>query len=210
MEYLTAKQTVGKLKQGRVTDISEAYFSQLVKIGAIPHHTIPGKKRKLYLYDEVKKALSRIQDPTRDAQREAIVRTKVEKKLNEEETITHSDERTKERIYINDLYMNSRAIYAKMKDIDKKEYMELLEETPRDEWQYDTKEECYKSDTEIIYSTGVLIELLFDYIEEMREVKTITDDEYKIALEFDHIIKKQIVSSMLDESWYSIDTKKIK
>ena len=78
MEYLTAKQTVGKLKQGRVTDISEAYFSQLVKIGAIPHHTVPGKKRKLYLYDEVKEALSRIQDPTRDAQRDAVKAKKIE------------------------------------------------------------------------------------------------------------------------------------
>jgi hypothetical protein len=71
MEYLTAKQTIGKLKQGRVTDISEAYFSQLVSMGAIPFHTIPGKKRKLYLYDEVKIALANIQDPSRDAQREA-------------------------------------------------------------------------------------------------------------------------------------------
>jgi hypothetical protein len=70
MEYLTAKQTIGKLKQGRVTDISESYFSQLVKVGAIPYHTIPGKKRKLYLYDEVKKALDGIRDPSRDAQRE--------------------------------------------------------------------------------------------------------------------------------------------
>lgn len=84
MEYITAKQTINKLKQGRVTDISEAYFSQLVSAGAIPNHTIPGKKRKLYLYDEVKKALADIQDPTRNPQREANSSkraTEAEKKL---------------------------------------------------------------------------------------------------------------------------------
>ena len=78
MEYLNAKQIIGRLKQGRVTDISEAYFSQLVRDGAIPNHTIPGKKRKMYVYDEVKQALANIQDPTRDAQREANAERKRE------------------------------------------------------------------------------------------------------------------------------------
>lgn len=82
MEYLTAKQIIGRLKQGRVTDISEAYFSQRVRDGCIPYHTLPGKKRKLYLYDEVKQSLADTQDPTRDAQREANALAKENKKLN--------------------------------------------------------------------------------------------------------------------------------
>ena len=90
MEYLTAKQTLGKLKQGRVTDISEAYFSQLVSMGAIPFHTIPGKKRKHYLYDEVKEALANFQDPSRDAQREANAKERVSK---QEALNTIADER---------------------------------------------------------------------------------------------------------------------
>lgn len=94
MEYLTAKQTINKLKQGRVTDISEAYFSQLVSTGALPFHTIPGKKRKLYLYDEVKKALADIQDPTRDAQREAIAR---KKKLLQKQNLSKTKEELTQR-----------------------------------------------------------------------------------------------------------------
>lgn len=91
MEYLTAKQVIGKLKQGRVTDISEAYFSQLVSSGAMPYHIIPGKKRKLYVYDEVKSALKGIQDPSRDAQREA----NAEKREANRVRTTISDEREK-------------------------------------------------------------------------------------------------------------------
>lgn len=81
MEYLTAKQIIGKLKQGRVMDISEAYFSQLVKTGFIPSHTMPGKRRKLYLYDEVKEMLDTIKDPSREPQREANKRKREENKL---------------------------------------------------------------------------------------------------------------------------------
>lgn len=82
MEYLNAKQIIGRLKQGRVADISEAYFSQLVRGGYIPYHKLKGKRRKLFLYEEVKKALSDMQDPTRDAQREANARRREKKQTH--------------------------------------------------------------------------------------------------------------------------------
>jgi len=94
MEYLTAKQTLGKLRQGKVTDISEAYFSQLVSAGALPFHTIPGKKRKLYLYDEVKKALADIQDPSREEQREEKRVEKAHKALMNEREKINTDYRS--------------------------------------------------------------------------------------------------------------------
>ena len=83
MDLILAKEVVSKLKQGGAADISVAYFSQLVTMGVIPFHVIPGKKRKLFYYDEAKRALLENQDPTRDAQRDANKREKETKKLNE-------------------------------------------------------------------------------------------------------------------------------
>ena len=120
MDYLTAKQTIGKLKQGRVTDISEAYFSQLVSMGAIPFHMIPGKKRKLYLYDEVKKALANSRDPSRDAQREVH---QVNREAKADETIKEA---------INDRYQDAKKTlsfsveeFAKGKSLSEKVLMEI-------------------------------------------------------------------------------------
>ncbi|WP_292660251.1 hypothetical protein [Nitratifractor sp.] len=77
-EYLTARQVVNKLRQGRVMKISEAYFSQLVAAGVIPYHTIPGKRRKFYLYSETKEAILSARDPSREAQRQANERKRNE------------------------------------------------------------------------------------------------------------------------------------
>lgn len=76
MDLITAKSVVMKLRQGGVMDISEPYFSMMVRDGYIPFHTIPGKKRKLFRYHEAKQALLDSQDPSRDAQREAVKREK--------------------------------------------------------------------------------------------------------------------------------------
>ncbi len=82
MELITAKEVVQKLKQGGTADISTAYFSKLVTKKIIPFHTVPGKKRKMFIYDEAKKALIDSQDPTRDAQREANAIARATKCLN--------------------------------------------------------------------------------------------------------------------------------
>ncbi|ADV45488.1 hypothetical protein [Nitratifractor salsuginis] len=70
-EYLTAREVVGRLKMGKVASFTESYFSQLVRDGAIPYHRKPGKKRRLFIFDEVKEALEGIRDPSRDPQRKA-------------------------------------------------------------------------------------------------------------------------------------------
>jgi hypothetical protein len=62
-EYLSAREVVGRLKMGGVARITEAYFSQLVRDGKIPFHRLPGKRRKVYLYDEVKEAIIEARDP---------------------------------------------------------------------------------------------------------------------------------------------------
>ena len=77
-EYLTARQVVGKLRQGKVAKISEAYFSQLVHDGVIPAHTLPGKKRKFYRYEEAKAAILGARDPSREPQRQANERKRIE------------------------------------------------------------------------------------------------------------------------------------
>lgn len=82
MDLITAKEVVGKLKQGGTANISTAYFSKLVTIGHIPYHTVAGKKRKMFKYEEAKKALIQSQDPSRDAQREANVLAKENKEIN--------------------------------------------------------------------------------------------------------------------------------
>ena len=77
-EYLTARQVVNKLRQGRVMKISEAYFSQLVAAGVVPYHTLPGKRRKFYRYDEAKEAILGARDPSRESQRQANERKRNE------------------------------------------------------------------------------------------------------------------------------------
>ena len=71
MELLNAKETIGRLRMGKVADIGRSYFSKLVKDGYIPYRKAKGRRRKLFVYDEVKQALLDMQDPSRDAQREA-------------------------------------------------------------------------------------------------------------------------------------------
>lgn len=81
MEYLNAKQVIGKLKQGGTCSITESYFSQLVKRGVVPFYTVPGRRRKMYIYAEAKKAVLEAQDPAYDARREE----KTKAASNEEE-----------------------------------------------------------------------------------------------------------------------------
>jgi len=73
-EYLNAREVLGRLKMGKVADFSQSYFSQLVRDGMIPFHKLPGKKRKMFIYEEVKAAIEGARDPSRDSQREANAR----------------------------------------------------------------------------------------------------------------------------------------
>ena len=73
-EYLNAREVLGRLKMGKVADFTQSYFSQLVRDGVIPYHKLPGKKRKMFIYDEVKEAIINARDPSRDPQREANAR----------------------------------------------------------------------------------------------------------------------------------------
>ena len=93
MEYLTASETLAKLKMGKVRNFTRQYFSQLVRDGYIPYHNLPGKKKKYYLYHDVKAALIAMRDPTRDAQREANARVREsnEKKRNKDEIIERKE-----------------------------------------------------------------------------------------------------------------------
>ena len=70
MELIQGNTVVAKMKQGGVMDITTAYFSQLVKKGVVPYHTKPGRKRKLFYYEEAKKALIDNQNPAHDGRRE--------------------------------------------------------------------------------------------------------------------------------------------
>lgn len=73
-EYLNAREVLGRLKMGKVADFTQSYFSQMVRDGVVPFHRLPGKKRKMFIYDEVKEALVNARDPSRDPQREANAR----------------------------------------------------------------------------------------------------------------------------------------
>jgi len=73
-EYLNAREVLGRLKMGKVADFTQSYFSQLVRDGVVPFHKLPGKRRKMFLYDEVKEAIINARDPSRDPQREANAR----------------------------------------------------------------------------------------------------------------------------------------
>ena len=120
-KLITGKEVVAKLKQGGAADISTAYFSKIVGMGHIPYHTIPGKKRKLFKYDEAKKALLDMQDPTRDAQREAVALEKTNKRLNEDHPNTKkpSPEFAREIEELNERYFSaSDFLYMAFSNLD--------------------------------------------------------------------------------------------
>lgn len=193
MEYLTAKQTIGKLRQGKVTDISEAYFSQLVTTGAIPFHTVPGKKRKLYLYDEVKRALANIQDPTRDAQREAVVR----KKYLKEKAIKEMDFNLT-RKELNVYYLEVIERQKIFEDMTEDKYKKVFN-TPRDEWEGETIEECYLLDMEVTKENAIVLELIDCYKEAVESEKPETLEEQ------DLIIKRVLTHALLSKEFYTLD-----
>ena len=80
-EYLNAREVLGRLKMGKVADFTQSYFSQLVRDGVVPFHKLPGKRRKMFLYDEVKEAIVNARDPSRDPQREANARRRGEVRI---------------------------------------------------------------------------------------------------------------------------------
>jgi len=81
MKLILGKEVVAKFKQGGTADITTAYFSTLVTMGVIPYHVETGKKRKMFIYEEAKKAFLDNRNPARDSQREAIALAKINKRL---------------------------------------------------------------------------------------------------------------------------------
>ncbi len=63
---------------------SRQYINTLVANGAIKVYSVPGKKSKYIKFEEAKKALEDIKDPTRDPQREANKKRKKKKPVVEE------------------------------------------------------------------------------------------------------------------------------
>lgn len=191
MEYLTAKQIIGKLKQGRVTDISEAYFSQMVRDGHIPFHKLPGKKRKHYLYDEVKQALSDVQDPSRDSQREAVVKAKEEKVLSvHQEKMNNIDKHYKNIISFMDDIVN----------LSEQEYKDMLL-LDQSTWEDEDIEKCYKQDMESINANSLFLEALDNYLDRIKEPNNMR--------ELDLMIKEILVYSMLDQGFLSLNLDKL-
>ncbi|MCL4431939.1 MAG: hypothetical protein M1300_06430 [Epsilonproteobacteria bacterium] len=90
MELITATECVNKLRQAGVFKGKLPYFIQLVNGGFIPHHPKPNSSKRWYRYEEAKEAIRGMEDPSRDAQREANERNRPKPK----------DERTPEQIII--------------------------------------------------------------------------------------------------------------
>jgi len=76
-DLINASQCLSRLSKDGIT-YSKGYFSQISSEGKIPHHTKPTSPKKFYRYSEVLEAIKTTQDPTRDAQREANEKKRVE------------------------------------------------------------------------------------------------------------------------------------
>jgi len=86
MELITATECVNKLRQAGAFKGKLPYFISLVNQGWIPHHEKPGSSKRWYMYAEAKTALKDMEDPTRDAQREANERKRKPEPINEDTT----------------------------------------------------------------------------------------------------------------------------
>lgn len=77
LDLITASKCLEKLAVDGII-YTKGYFSQMSSDGKIPHHTKPTSPKKFYRYSEVLEAIKTTQDPTRDAQREANEKKRVE------------------------------------------------------------------------------------------------------------------------------------
>ena len=194
MKLILGKEVVSKFKQGGTADITTAYFSALVTRGVIPFHVQTGKKRKMFIYEEAKKAFLDNRDPSRDAQREAIAFAKAEKKLIEEDL--KIEDTKSEMIKINDHYQEVINFHDKFSTLSKNEYIKLLESSES----FENIEDTYHEDQENFTTNEVLISALWGYIEDMQKEKPQT------MRELDLIIKRNLVFSMLKETWFGVGT----
>lgn len=86
MELITATECVNKLRQAGVFKGKLPYFIQLANAGYIPHHEKPGSSKRWYVYTEAKESLKGMEDPTRDAQREANRRKRKPEPIKADQT----------------------------------------------------------------------------------------------------------------------------
>ncbi len=193
MEYLNAKQIIGRLKQGKVMDISEAYYSQLVRDGYLPFHKLPKKRRKFYLYNEVKLALLNMRDPSRDPQREAIQRKKDERKMQ----IAKEEKKEQIQKYYEKVidFMND------ISGLSKEQHKEILL-SDQSTWEFKKLEECYSNDKKTINANELLLDTIDDYLKRSKETKTVQ--------ELDTLIKEILIFSLLDQNFLSVNLDKLK
>ncbi len=191
MDLITAKEVVGKLKQGGTADISTAYFSKLVTTGVIPFHTIAGKKRKMFKYDEAKTALIESQDPSRDAQREAVALVKKQKEV---------DEKGQNIERINEHYKRINSFMGDIVKLSESEYKEMLL-LDKESWEHEDINECYIEDMKTIGANLILEEVLDDYLYEIKQPNNM--------IQLDLLIKKILVYSMLDQDFLSLNLDKL-
>lgn len=86
MQLITATECVNKLRQAGAFKGKLPYFISLVNQGWIPHHEKPGSSKRWYVYEETKAAIKDMEDPTRDAQREANERKRKPDPVMNDET----------------------------------------------------------------------------------------------------------------------------
>lgn len=83
MELITATECVNRLRQSGAFKGKLPYFIQLVNNGVIPYHDKAGSSKRWYVYEQAKAAIKGVEDPTRDAQREANEKKRYVKPSNE-------------------------------------------------------------------------------------------------------------------------------
>lgn len=86
MKLITATECVNKLRQAGIYKGKLPYFVQLVNSGWIPYHEKDGSSKRWYKYEEVKAAIKDMEDPTRDAQREANQRKRKPEPIKADQT----------------------------------------------------------------------------------------------------------------------------
>jgi len=77
-DLITAARCLKMLQEQNDIKYSKSYFSQMVKDGKIPFHNKLDSPKKFFKYSEVLQAIEDSKDPTRDAQREANEKRRLE------------------------------------------------------------------------------------------------------------------------------------
>ncbi len=184
MELITATECVNRLRQSGAFKGKLPYFIQLVNNGVIPYHDKAGSTKRWYVYEQAKAAIKGVEDPTRDAQREA-----------------NAAKRKPEPIKVDQTPQQITAILTRIK-----EFEELrIEMFDRSQLEQDDAE-TFECDIEAINeANGTVRDLTFELLKFLDDLTEGNFRSSKAELRISEFLERWIVKPETVRELYAID-----